>query len=201
MIREYDIPEETFIGGNFISENLCDDIINYFEFNKVNAIPGEIYRAEDGSVVDKDVKASFDFPVSANSLHYPISNYRVELQMCLDSYLKKYPFANELNCFSIKEQYNIQKYPINGGFKTWHFERPSASKAHRLLVFMTYLNDVEDGGTEFYHQKFTCPAKKGLTLIWPADWTHTHRGLVSQTKEKYIITGWYSFNDWVKNEQ
>ena len=201
MIREYDIPEETFIGGNFISENLCDDIINYFEFNKVNAIPGEIYRAEDGSVVDKDVKESFDFPVSANSLHYPISNYRVELQMCLDSYLKKYPFANELNCFSIKEQYNIQKYPINGGFKTWHFERPSAILSKRLLVFMTYLNDVEDGGTEFYHQKFTCPAKKGLTLIWPADWTHTHRGLVSQTKEKYIITGWYSFNDWVKNEQ
>ena len=36
-------------------------------------------------------------------------------------------------------------------------------------------------------------AKKGLTLIWPATWTHTHRGIVSNDKEKYIVTGWYSF--------
>jgi len=35
--------------------------------------------------------------------------------------------------------------------------------------------------------------RKGLTLIWPADWTHHHRGVVSPTQEKYIITGWFSF--------
>ena len=195
MIKEYDIPKETFIGGSFISEHLCDDLINYFEFNKVNAKPGLIHRGEQGSVIDTDVKDSLDFPVMPESLHYPISNYSAELQMCLDNYLKKYPFANEMTCFNIKEEYNIQKYSIGGGFKTWHFERPSGAKSNRVLVFMTYLNDVEDGGTEFYHQKFTCPAKKGLTLIWPTDWTHTHRGIVSQTKEKYIVTGWYSFNE------
>ena len=36
-------------------------------------------------------------------------------------------------------------------------------------------------------------AKKGLTLIWPSEWTHTHKGEVSSTKEKIIITGWYNF--------
>ena len=35
--------------------------------------------------------------------------------------------------------------------------------------------------------------RKGLTLIWPADWTHVHRGIVSASEEKYIITGWFSF--------
>jgi hypothetical protein len=58
---------------------------------------------------------------------------------------------------------------------------------------MTYLNDVNDGGTEFLYQKITSPAKKGLTLIWPADWTHTHRGQISKTKEKSIITGWFNY--------
>ena len=58
---------------------------------------------------------------------------------------------------------------------------------------MTYLNDVKDGGTEFLHQNITTPAKKGLTLIWPAFWTHTHRGVISKTKEKYIVTGWINF--------
>jgi hypothetical protein len=59
---------------------------------------------------------------------------------------------------------------------------------------MTYLNDVHDGGeTEFLHQKVIVPARKGLTLIWPADWTHVHRGIVSPTEEKYIIGGWFNF--------
>ena len=62
-----------------------------------------------------------------------------------------------------------------------------------MLVWMTYLNDVDDGGTEFENQKFSSPAKKGLTLFWPADWTYTHRGIISYTKEKYIVTGWFSY--------
>jgi hypothetical protein len=59
---------------------------------------------------------------------------------------------------------------------------------------MTYLNDVTDGGgTEFFHQNITTTAVKGKTLIWPSDWTFTHRGQVSPTQDKYIITGWFSF--------
>ena len=97
--------------------------------------------------------------------------------------------------FALRENYNLQKYPIGGGFKIWHFENDFKSplNKHRALVFMTYLNDVEDGGTEFFHQHLSTPAKKGLTLIWPAYWTHTHRGIVSKLKEKYIVTGWINF--------
>ena len=58
---------------------------------------------------------------------------------------------------------------------------------------MTYLNDVKDGGTEFLYQNLKTKAEKGLTLIWPSAWTHTHKGIISPTKEKYIITGWYAF--------
>jgi prolyl 4-hydroxylase len=59
---------------------------------------------------------------------------------------------------------------------------------------MTYLNGVDDeGGTDFYYQRLRMRAKKGATLIWPVDWTHMHRGVVSPTQEKYIVTGWFSF--------
>jgi len=59
---------------------------------------------------------------------------------------------------------------------------------------MTYLNTVEDGGeTEFFHQQRSISPQKGLTVIWPADWTHTHRGVPSPTETKYIITGWFNF--------
>ena len=59
---------------------------------------------------------------------------------------------------------------------------------------MTYLNNVEDKGqTEFYYQKLNVKPEKGLTLIWPAEWTHTHRGNKVIKGTKYMITGWMCF--------
>ena len=56
---------------------------------------------------------------------------------------------------------------------------------------MLYLNNVPDGGTEFKYQNIITPAVKGNLIIWPADFTHTHKGVISKTKEKYIATGWF----------
>ena len=59
---------------------------------------------------------------------------------------------------------------------------------------MTYLNDVEEGGsTYFSHYDLEIQPRKGLTLIWPAEWTHAHRGNILKEGSKYIITGWISF--------
>jgi hypothetical protein len=98
--------------------------------------------------------------------------------------------------WGISEYINIQYNPPGGGFKVWQTERCVADtlQSRRHLVFMTYLNDVTDeGGTEFMHQKITVHASKGKTLIWPVDWTHTHRGIVSPSQEKYVLTGWFSY--------
>ena len=46
--------------------------------------------------------------------------------------------------------------------------------------------------TIFKYQKIITPSIKGLTLIWPTDFTHTHKGQITD-KEK-IITG--KFNDY-----
>ena len=92
----------------------------------------------------------------------------------------------------IQEGFNIQHYGPGQGYKQWHNERGEYQTHQRALVFMTYLNDVPDGGgTEFvYYPELKIKAKKGLSLLWPTDFTHTHRGIVSQ-HEKYIITGWF----------
>ena len=58
---------------------------------------------------------------------------------------------------------------------------------------MTYLNDLDAGGTTFPYQKRTLKAQKGKTVIFPSDWTHTHVGQISETQEKTIVTGWYSY--------
>src|SRR5210317_1607787 len=95
-----------------------------------------------------------DLCIEANDNAEPIDNYIKSLWDNMYDYAKQYPKLNDLKSFSISETINIQKYPIGGGFKSWHCERDGAfnQSIKRVLVFMTYLNDVEDGGTEFMYQ-------------------------------------------------
>ena len=56
---------------------------------------------------------------------------------------------------------------------------------------MLYLNDVDDGGeTEFLHQSKRVKPEEGTFLIWPAGFTHMHRGNPPLKGEKYIVTSW-----------
>ncbi len=195
MIK-YKLDKETLIGGWFMPENLCDDIIKYYNSNKDLQYKGVAGSGGGGkphsNEANLDTKDSMDMMIYEDNISEPFNSYRILLQECLDNYIEKYEDVNNNRRFNINEPYNIQYYKIGGGFKKWHFE--NAGRRDRLLAFMTYLNNIEDGGTEFKYQGLTTPAKKGLTLIWPANWTHTHRGQISKTKEKYIVTGWYSFN-------
>ena len=90
----------------------------------------------------------------------------------------------------------MQWYQKGGGYHTWHHENDGSRRnIHRHLVFMTYLNDATNAGTQFKYQNITTPCVKGLTLIWPATHTHVHKGQISETHEKAVVTGWYSFDD------
>ena len=87
--------------------------------------------------------------------------------------------------------FNIQMYSPGGHFSKLHSERTSIKTLHRLFAFMTYLNeDFENGETVFEHYSLSVKPKKGKTLIWPAEWTHAHKGNVVNDGSKYIITGW-----------
>lgn len=187
---------EMLINKNFIGRykmkdlTICDQLIEYFK-RSPNKQEGTV-----GPVVDKNIKDSTDCIVPVETNSDIINSYFDELAEICEKYKNKYPFCDRYASWEIVEPIQIQHYKPNGGFKKYHTERTNANtnRSSRHLVFMTYLNDVNNGGeTEFYHQKIKVKPKKGLTLIWPVDWTHTHRGIPSPTEEKYIITGWYSF--------
>jgi len=183
----YPTQLNSFIGGWFIPHKICDDIIEFMDKNKNSFTQG---KTLDG--IDLDYKDSMDMYIKPNFLDFPFRHYRSYLQNCLEEYIKIYPYLDQCAPFNITEEYNLQHYKKGGGFKKWHFENPMDLDSYkRVLVFMTYLNDIPDGGTEFYYQKLKTEAKKGLTLIWPAHWTHTHRGLITHSTEKKIVTGWY----------
>jgi len=56
------------------------------------------------------------------------------------------------------------------------------------------LNDVEEGGeTEFLYLKKRFKPIRDRLLIFPAGFTHTHRGNPPLSGDKYILTGWVEF--------
>lgn len=185
-----------FVAGWYVEDDsLFDDIIKHHESNPTKH-EGKMWMAESQSgVVDHSLKRSDDSYFTDVNL---AKRYVAQLQQVLESYITEYPYSNKYAAFNIKEHFRIQHYEPNGGFFKWHTERSNNKDPYssRHLVFMTYLNDVTDGGeTEFYHQGIKIKPEKGLTLIWPADWTFTHRGVASPTQEKYIVTGWYSYTN------
>ena len=186
---EHELPYESFIGGWYIPENICNNLIDYFKKNKKLSEKGKTL-----SGINLDIKDSLDLSITIDDFKNKevLNEYALKLIEVLQLYQNRFTYCKEMALFDLTENCNIQYYKPKGGFKKWHFERGNLNLSSRVLTFMTYLNTVEDGGTDFYYQKLSLPAKKGLTLIWPTDWTHTHKGQIS-SKEKYIITGWFNF--------
>jgi len=177
---------------NFIEQyktplKLCDDLINYFNKNIEHTRPGEAGRR-----IDPLIKESTDLSCAFQNI-YPVNHYMEHINKLILKYQDKYTELKDHARYACYKGFQIQHYKPKGGFKRWHNERMGTIEGDRLLVFMTYLNTVPGGGTHFKYQKKTIKAKKGVTIIWPTDFTHTHKGEISKTKEKYIATGWIHF--------
>lgn len=96
---------------------------------------------------------------------------------------------------------NIQKYDAGkGGYFSWHSEvgirkdDVNCELLHRTLFFIYYLNDVDIGGeTELFYQKQKVSPRTGRLILSPAGFTHTHRGNMPESGDKYILTSWIMY--------
>lgn len=183
-----------FIGGWLMREpGLCDGIIDYFDRNPLLHEAGATQYGINGSR-----KNSTDLVIFPNDLgrptHAVFREYLHELHQCYLDYLDQWKFLYDVQKDVDIGPFIIQKYGVGGHFAVVHSERASLSTMHRSLAWMTYLNDVEVGGrTSFPHYGLDVKPERGKTLIWPADWTHVHRGNVVTAGVKYIITGWMHY--------
>jgi hypothetical protein len=112
---------------------------------------------------------------------------------CYPKYIQKFSILQQFekhNIFDVK----IQKTMPGEGYHAWHTEAMHLKDRNRIMAFMLYLNDVDDGGeTEFLYQKVRFKPTKDRLLIWPAGYTHPHRGNPPLSNDKYVITGWIEY--------
>lgn len=175
-------------------DDLCDGLVDYFKKKAGVQRPGLV----GSGVIDTSLKQSLDISMTPKVLGKPengiLGKYFEQLNQCFWDYLDEWEFLKTFLDIVHIGLFNIQKYNDGGHFGGLHSERTGLATAHRVLVWMTYLNDVAAGGeTEFPHFGLKVKPTRGKTLIWPAEWTHAHRGCVVKRGPKYIITGWMHF--------
>lgn len=174
--------------NNALSEEVCKQFIEQFENSK------ELHQSNSNGALKK----STDIVFRPEYYQLPewnglINQMLLSLNDGLDEYIEKFEVLNHMNQFQLTT-FNMQRYTQGEGFYGWHCERNGQKEyLNRMLVWMIYLNDVKDGGTEFLYQKHKVDCEQGKLLIWPSDWTHTHRGIISNDETKYILTGWYGY--------
>lgn len=101
------------------------------------------------------------------------------------------------------DRWQMQKYRRGeGGFRRWHSEiyppwlapkdlDSQHSPLTRVLFVLIYLNDVAVGGTtDLIYQRMSIPPRAGRMLLAPAGFSHTHRGQVPESEDKFVLTSW-----------
>ena len=88
----------------------------------------------------------------------------------------------------------LQKTVPMQGYHAWHCDSDKIANSRRMMVSTLYLNTVEKGGeTEFLYQSMRVTPEQGTLALWPAYWTHPHRGNPPLEGEKYIMNGWLEY--------
>ena len=184
----------------FSSSNIdYQKIITWFNENQILHKKGLINK-HSKTAVDLNIKDSIDISLSLAklkndeqlaSIFYPLF---FNLNNALNKYVEKYNILQDVK-IEINDIFNIQYYKKDQHFKEFHFESASYSHRKRILTWMIYLNNVENGGhTVFPYYNYTIQPIEGYILIWPAEFTHTHFGDIV-IDEKYIATGWFNVVD------
>ena len=121
----------------------------------------------------------------------PSAELNTILFNCLDDYTKTFGTLTRNSFYSTHQK--VQKTPAGGGYHVWHDENTGITYTQRSMVWMLYLNDDYEGGeTEFLYYKKRVQPERGKLIIWPAHFTHVHRGGLVLEGMKYVITGWFS---------
>jgi hypothetical protein len=193
---------ENFVGiyEEAFSKEYCEDVIKQFNFLQEQGFTKTRQELGDADKTVKDDSAIWsgnfwnsEYDVAAMQTLIGKEFTNVYWGKCYQHYADNFAILKESAIHAVYGN-KVQKTNVGQGYHVWHYESANREMSQRLLTHIVYLNDVEEGGeTEllYYHKRFA--PKAGTVLIFPAGYTHTHRGNPPLSNDKYIITGWTEF--------
>jgi hypothetical protein len=188
-----------FIGvfSDILPEGFCQHFISEFERNQAL---GAGSNRQDGEGVAKHLKEDSYCHLNGCNVNFlpfeggsSVHMFFDGLQKCFEAYSKEFSVLKDIKitCTNMK----IQKTSSGGGYHVWHFEQGNGFDANRSIAYMLYLNTLPseaNGETEFLYQQRRISPVENTMVLWPAAFTHAHRGNpVYGDNVKYIVTGWF----------
>ena len=192
MNHEDIIMDKNFIGifPNAVNEDLCSGFTEYY--NAISSQGLTMSSMQEGKmtsgILRKDDQVGM--PLGLPATCFP-GNFCMPLWTrigeCLKMYDNNYSIGEYLTAFDFK----IHKVEPTGGYHIWHHEH-GYKDYRRILAWHLTIHAPEEGGeTEFLHQSVRTKPVVGQLLIWPAAFTHKHRGNPPLKGTKIYITGWF----------
>jgi len=198
-----DVQHKDFIGyyRNLYPHGYCSHLINEFERLEIGGVGANRQQTENASRHKKDDHQIVIDIRNHNLIRFQDTDscdlFFTGLQACYDDYTDQYSVLKENGKIRASIM-KMQKTSPGGGYHVWHGEQGPGPQANRVITYMLYLNSFEDGDggeTEFLYQRLRVKPEENLMLLWPAAYTHAHRGNpVLSEKYKYIVTGWFYYD-------
>ena len=180
-------------------EGYCQHLIK--EFDRLIESGAGINRQRGEGVVKhrkNDLQLALNFGVHtvAPFDDVPASSMFFEgLQQCYEEYTEQFSVLKDAKITATAMK--MQRTDPGGGYHIWHAEQGNGAQVGRVLVYMLYLNTLlpeEAGETEFLYQQRRISPQENTMVLWPAAYTHAHRGnTVFGPTSKYIVTGWFYY--------
>ena len=169
------------------SKSSCKKLIKWFEDNKHLSKPG----VGGENTVLNNLEIAIE--LKTNKCFF---NLGKTLTTSINKFKKHYPETDRyLEKWSVDSIAHVMKYEPNQYYNLLHCENGGLPKnIKRVFAWMIFLNTIKKGGgTKFLYQKFTAAPNEGDFYIWPAGWSHFHKGVNAPKETKYILTGWCSY--------
>ena len=196
------INTEEINGKNFIgmwdieNDNLLKNIIDFFNNNHESHKPGTIALGK----TDKNKKDLLELTINPKQVKENkieiFNEYINNLIECYNDYQEQWDFLKNWQRIYIGP-FKIEKHLVSGHHLELNCERQNINSSHKILSWITFLNDISDdeGNIIFNYYNIAIKPKKGTTLIFPSDWTHLHQQEVMKNSEKFTIRGSFHFPD------
>lgn len=196
------IEYKEFIGlyKNVYPEGYCQHMINEFErlveggagFNRQES-EGALKHRKNDTHLGLNIKTHQVVPFQDIDA---VDMFFNGLQQCYQLYTNEFSVLKDAVIHGTHMK--MQRTSPGQGYHLWHGEQGNGRNAERVLVYMLYLNSLsseEAGETEFLYQKLRIKPEENMMVIWPAAYTHAHRGnMVHGENSKYIVTGWFYYD-------
>ena len=193
-----------YINDESLDENFCSEFTQYVNENKEKI---EMAGCEEKFPPEKKgtLRDDYAFFIISDHLVFKESDINLLFNLCkkeLGNYLKKYTHLSTLssgNSYRMNFYNPIMKYHIvsqGGGYHAWHHEwvvSDPLTQSRVLAWHLSLTTHEEEGELEFLYQGRRIAPKAGRMIIFPAAWTHVHRGnsIRKNESQKHYLTGWW----------